>query len=179
MMRRREILVLLCGATIACPRAAVRAQRKAMPVIGFLHFGSPDGFAYQIDALRHGLAENGYVDGKNVAIETRWAEFFDIVGTNNDRLAAIKHYLAAIEAGVKMSTATLVENVRARLLLRRAHPLWIFDPIFGPEPPIPADIQREVDHERLVRALMTGETIKPREHPAGLNRDGKIGSHYR
>ena len=45
-----------------------------MPVIGFLHFGSPDGFAYQIDALRQGLAENGYVDGKNVAIETRWAE---------------------------------------------------------------------------------------------------------
>jgi putative tryptophan/tyrosine transport system substrate-binding protein len=73
-MRRREILVLLCGATIACPRAAVRAQRKAMPVIGFLHFGSPDRFAYQIDALRQGLAENGYVDGKNVAIETRWAE---------------------------------------------------------------------------------------------------------
>jgi len=45
-----------------------------MPVIGFLHFGSPDGFAYQIDALRQGLAENGYVDGKNVAIETRWTE---------------------------------------------------------------------------------------------------------
>ena len=45
-----------------------------MPVIGFLHFGSPDGFAYQIDALRQGLAENGYVGGKNVAIETRWAE---------------------------------------------------------------------------------------------------------
>ena len=73
-MRRREILVLLGGATIACPRAAVRAQQKAMPVIGFLHFASPDRFAYQIDALRRGLADNGYVDGKNVVVETRWAE---------------------------------------------------------------------------------------------------------
>ena len=73
-MRRREILVLLGGATIDCPRAAVRAQQKAMPVIGFLHFASPDRFAYQIDALRRGLADNGYVDGKNVVVEIRWAE---------------------------------------------------------------------------------------------------------
>ena len=73
-MRRREILVLLGGLTIACPRAAVRAQQKAMPVIGFLHFASPRPFAYQVDALRRGLAENGYVDGKNVVVETRWAE---------------------------------------------------------------------------------------------------------
>src|SRR5215472_5695202 len=73
-MRRREILLLLGGATIACPRAPVRAQQKAMPVIGVLHFASPDRFAYQIDALRQGLAENGYVDGKNVVVETRWAE---------------------------------------------------------------------------------------------------------
>ena len=73
-MRRREILLLLGGATIACPRAAVRAQQKAMPVIGVLHFASPARFAYQIDVLRQGLAENGYVDRKNVVVETRWAE---------------------------------------------------------------------------------------------------------
>jgi len=73
-MRRREMLLLLSGATIACPRAAVRAQQKPMPVIGFLHFASPGGFASQIDALRQGLAENGYVDRKNVVVETRWAE---------------------------------------------------------------------------------------------------------
>ena len=73
-MRRREILVLLGGATIACPRAAVRAQQKAMPVVGYLHFASPGPFAYQVDAFRQGLAENGYVDGKNVVVEARWAE---------------------------------------------------------------------------------------------------------
>jgi putative tryptophan/tyrosine transport system substrate-binding protein len=59
---------------IASPRAAIRAQQKAMPVVAFLHFASPGPFAYQVDALRHGLAENGYVDRKNVVVETRWAE---------------------------------------------------------------------------------------------------------
>jgi putative tryptophan/tyrosine transport system substrate-binding protein len=74
-MRRREIiLVLLGGAIIASPRAAVCAEQKAMPVVALLHFASPGPFAYQVDALRQGLAENGYVDGKNVVIETRWAE---------------------------------------------------------------------------------------------------------
>jgi len=58
--------------------------------------------------------------------------------------------------------------------------LWIIDRIYGPEPPTPADIQREADHEWLVRTFpMTGETIEPRERHAGLNRDGQIGSHYR
>ena len=74
-MRRREIiLVLLGGAMIASPRAVVRAQQKALPVIALLHFASPGPFAYQVDALRQGLAENGYVDGKNVVVDTRWAE---------------------------------------------------------------------------------------------------------
>ena len=74
-MRRREIILVLLGAAmIASPRAAVRAQQKAMPVVALLHFASPGPFAYQVDALRQGLAENGYVDGKNVVVETRWAE---------------------------------------------------------------------------------------------------------
>jgi hypothetical protein len=48
--------------------------------------------------------------------------------------------------------------------------LWIFDRIHGPEPPTPADLQREADHERLVRAFpMTGETIEPGKHHAGHN----------
>src|SRR6516225_1392323 len=73
-MRRREILVLLGGATIACPRAAVRAQQKAMPVIGFLHFASPGPFALYVVAFRQRLSETGYVEGQNLAIEFRWAE---------------------------------------------------------------------------------------------------------
>jgi putative ABC transport system substrate-binding protein len=70
-MRRRELMLLLGGAMTAAP--ALRAQQKAMPVIGFLG-GSPGPAAPNLAALRQGLSETGYVEGQNVAIEYRWAE---------------------------------------------------------------------------------------------------------
>jgi putative ABC transport system substrate-binding protein len=71
-LNRRDLLIL--GSTaIALPLVA-RAQQKAMPVIGWLHFGSAGSFAYQMPQFFEGLAQGGYVDGQNVAIEYRWAE---------------------------------------------------------------------------------------------------------
>ena len=71
-MNRRE-LVMLVGGAITAPRA-LRAQQKAMPVIGFLSSGRPGALAPRLAAFRHGLSETGYVEGQNVAIEYRWAE---------------------------------------------------------------------------------------------------------
>ena len=84
-MRRRELIVLLIGAMTA-PRT-LRAQQKAMPVIGYLGFASP-GLAPTAAVFLRGLSETGYVEEQNVAIEYRWAE------GRYDRLPALAADLA-------------------------------------------------------------------------------------
>jgi len=80
-MRRREFITLIGGAA-AWPLAA-RAQQKPMPVIGYLSARTPEDSVELLADFRRGLAETGFVDGQNVAIEYRWLE------GHNDRLPEI------------------------------------------------------------------------------------------
>jgi hypothetical protein len=70
-VNRRKLMLLLGGA-MTVPRA-LRAQQKAMPVIGYLGNSSPGPAGPSVSAFHRGLSETGYVDGQNLAIEYRWA----------------------------------------------------------------------------------------------------------
>jgi putative tryptophan/tyrosine transport system substrate-binding protein len=100
-MKRREFITLLAGAAAAWPVAA-NAQQTALPLIGFLATGTPSAWAPFVTAFREGLREVGYEDGRNVAIEFRWAE------GQGDRLPTLATDLASKQVLVIVSSAGIV-----------------------------------------------------------------------
>src|SRR5436190_2423972 len=103
-MKRREFMLLLGGAAVPWP-VGVRAQPAAIPVVGYLSQGTPEASAYLLSAFRRGLGEGGYDEGKNVAIEYRWAH------NNHARLPELAAELVsrrvAVIATVGGTSATL------------------------------------------------------------------------
>jgi putative tryptophan/tyrosine transport system substrate-binding protein len=112
-MRRRKFLGILGCAAMTWPLVA-RAQQGSIPVVGFLNTASPEPFADYVQAYRDGLASTGFVEGRNVTIEYRWAEgnpsrvkemAVDLVRRRVNVIAATGGSPAALEA--KAATATI------------------------------------------------------------------------
>ena len=103
---RRELLVAL-GAAAVCPLAAWGQQRK-IPVIGFLSSSSASGYASYFAGFSKGLNESGYIEGRNVAIEYRWAD------GKYDRLPALAADLVRSQVAVIAASGTSAPGLAAR-----------------------------------------------------------------
>jgi putative ABC transport system substrate-binding protein len=93
---RREFVVALGSTALVGPLAA-RAQQPAMPVIGYLNFGSPESDTPRLTGLRRGLNQTGYVEGRNFLVEYRWA------GNQADRLPALAADLVQLRVAAIVS----------------------------------------------------------------------------
>jgi len=98
-MKRRDLIALLCGAAVSWP--IVAHAQSPMPVIGFLNSGSPNQSDHLVSAFRQGLSKKGFVEGRNVAIDYRWA------AGHNERLSAMATDL------VRRQVAVIVANAPA------------------------------------------------------------------
>ena len=119
-MRRRDFIIFLAGAMTAA--SALRAQQKKMPVIGYLNGTTPEANALGLAAVLQGLSETGWVEGQNLAIEYRWAEFHydrlpalaaDLVGQKVDVIVAVGGADEAFVAKNATSTIPIVFSTGA------------------------------------------------------------------
>ena len=107
-MKRREVVALLVGGFVEWPLATHAQQPLAMPVVGFLSGRSPSEAGYAVAAFRQGLGESGYIEGKNVKLEYRWAD------GQYDRLPALAAELAGRRVEVIAATGGSVAGLAAK-----------------------------------------------------------------
>ena len=134
-MRRRRFLSAVGAAALAWPLAA-RAQRT-IPFIGFLNSGSPNERAHLVEAFRTGLKEGGYIDGKNLAIEYRWAE------GKSDLLPKLASELVERKVAVIVATGSLAPAMAAKSATKTIPIIFT-----GAEDPVKLGLVASLSHPR-------------------------------
>src|SRR5262245_23528502 len=107
-MKRREFIALIGGGglLLAVKVRRARGQQPAMPVIGFLRSTTAAGSAHLVAAFRQGLSEAGFVEGRNVTIEYRWAD------EQHDRLPALATDLVRRQVAVVVANAVSTQAAK-------------------------------------------------------------------
>jgi putative ABC transport system substrate-binding protein len=188
-MQRRDALAILLGATLAFPLAG-RAEQNFPRVVGYLDPTSPDIGTPSSDAFRQGLRDAGYVEGRNLTIESRWAEGHfdrlpvlagDLVGRNVDLIATVGE--ATVAAKGATSTIPIVfmgigDPVAIGLVASLARPggnLTGFSNILGELMPKRLELLAElVPHAKIIALLVNPNSpgaesmIEPVEQAARL-----------
>jgi putative tryptophan/tyrosine transport system substrate-binding protein len=99
-MRRRDFIKGIAGSAVAWPLAAHAQQRTKLPTIGFLGAGTPSGYSQWVAAFMQQLRERGWIEGRNIALELRWAE------GKNERFADIAAEFVRLNVDVIVTTGT-------------------------------------------------------------------------
>ena len=108
MNKRRKLVIALGASALTAPLSALAQQQGKVWRIGFLGVASASGYVKEIDAIRAGLRDLGYVEGKNIAIEYRWAE------SNPERLKEMAAELVALKVDVIITHSTVGARTAAQ-----------------------------------------------------------------
>jgi putative tryptophan/tyrosine transport system substrate-binding protein len=121
-MRRREFITLVGGAAAASWPLVARAQQSAMPIVGVLSSASANSFVDRLRAFRQGMAETGYIEGRTVVLDFRWADdryerlpalAADLVRRNVSLIAALGNQQPALAAKAATSSIPIVFSMGA------------------------------------------------------------------